>query len=176
MTTKTQDALITVGLVTVIGYAFFSVTNTFALGEVREPVTRTPGCTPYTHSMTLSHFAGILQHATCNVPAAKDRKSIPSTSVTITTQDVTLTVDIPATDDSQDEIPGTSITIDEPVVNPPANDPIIVEVPADDNLGNPGNLKDVGHAGENPNDKDTMPIDNAGGNGNGEHGNQGVNH
>ena len=39
--------------------------------------------------------------------------------------------------------------------------------------GNPGNLKNVGNAGENPNGRGTMDNDNAGGNGNGQHGNQG---
>ena len=49
--------------------------------------------------------------------------------------------------------------------------PVVVE---NSNLGNPGNTKPVG-TGEDPNGRSTMPADNAGGNGNGEHGNQGQN-
>lgn len=68
----------------------------------------------------------------------------------------------------------TSIPTDTPKVNPmpvPTQEPpIIVD---NKSTGNPGNTKDAGHAGEDPNGRGTMPLDNAGGNGNGEHGNQG---
>jgi hypothetical protein len=58
----------------------------------------------------------------------------------------------------------------EPVVTPEPEQPVQPET-----SGNPGNTKDVGNAGENPNGRGTMDNDNAGGNGNGEHGNQGAN-
>lgn len=66
------------------------------------------------------------------------------------------------------------ITVDEKVTldEPKPSDSVSSAVPTN---GNPGNLKPVGNAGENPNGQGTMPQDNAGGNGNGQHGNQGVN-
>lgn len=64
-------------------------------------------------------------------------------------------------------VESTVETVDKPTRDTPKENK-----PAD-SLGNPGNTKGVGHAGENPNGKGTMPLDNAGGNGNGEHGNQG---
>lgn len=62
-----------------------------------------------------------------------------------------------------------------PVVETPVVvDPTVVVVEDDtcDNA-NPGNLKCVGNAGENPNGKDTMPLDSGSLEGNGQHGNQG---
>jgi hypothetical protein len=53
----------------------------------------------------------------------------------------------------------------EPAITP-------TETPKPDEKGNPGNLKAVGHAGEDPNGKGTMVLDDPNGV-NGEHGNQG---
>jgi len=76
---------------------------------------------------------------------------------------------------------------DDEIVIAPANPVIVVDVvvivedkPIEETNeesahGNPGNTRDVGNAGENPNGRGTMDNDNAGGNGNGEHGNQGEN-
>jgi hypothetical protein len=83
-------------------------------------------------------------------------------------------VETPATP----ETPETPVIIDnggedvptEPNVTPEPEQP---ETPEPSQAGNPGNTKDVGNAGENPNGRGTMDNDNAGGNGNGEHGNQG---
>ena len=65
----------------------------------------------------------------------------------------------------------TPPTVTPPTVTPPTVEPPVT--PEDTAKGNPGNTKSVGNAGEDPNGKGTMPLDNAGGNGNGEHGNQG---
>lgn len=84
-------------------------------------------------------------------------------------------------------IPTTTIvTVDVPVTvtpTPPTETPVVVVVtpeptqpPVEEETcesGNPGNLKCVGNAGEDPNGAGTMDNDNAGGNGNGQHGNQG---
>lgn len=59
------------------------------------------------------------------------------------------------------------------VVAPPV---VVVDTPVQENTctnANPGNTKCKGQAGEDPNGKGTMPEDNTGGNGNGQHGNQG---
>jgi hypothetical protein len=176
MTTRTQETLITVGLVTVVGYAFFSVSHTFAMGTDG----RSNACRTF-HTFSSqkaddkwAETDGLL----CQIdkPAAKSHDSIPATSDIPGTSvlirlpdDTTMTVDVPTVIvDTPAETPVVDVPADDvPEVTPPA---------ADDNLGNPGNTKDVGHAGENPNGQGTMDDDNAGGNGNGEHGNQGVNH
>jgi hypothetical protein len=65
-----------------------------------------------------------------------------------------------------------------PTQTPVPTTPVVTEPPATEEPcenGNPGNLKCVGNAGEDPNGHGTMPEDNAGGDGNGEHGNQGTN-
>jgi hypothetical protein len=100
---------------------------------------------------------------------------VPSVAVVETVKkdtDDTVTpaiVDVPVT-------PETPVIIDNGGENVPT-EPVVMpepETPAtEEPAGNPGNLKDVGNAGENPNGRGTMDNDNAGGNGNGEHGNQG---
>jgi hypothetical protein len=90
-------------------------------------------------------------------------------------QDTSVIVDVPATPEPPAVEPPVIVPTQEPpVVTPPVVEPEQPETPAtEEPAGNPGNLKDVGNAGENPNGRGTMDNDNAGGNGNGEHGNQG---
>lgn len=78
------------------------------------------------------------------------------------------TTTIPTTPPPTTTIPTTP----PPTTTPPP--PVVTPTPEDTcEGGNPGNIKCVGNAGEDPNGAGTMPLDNAGGNGNGEHGNQG---
>jgi hypothetical protein len=89
-------------------------------------------------------------------------------------QDTPVIVDVPATPEPPAVEPPVIVPTQEPpVVTPPVITPEVPSTPEPSNAGNPGNLKDVGNAGENPNGRGTMDNDNAGGNGNGEHGNQG---
>jgi hypothetical protein len=89
-------------------------------------------------------------------------------------QDVPVIVDVPATPEPPAVEPPVIVPTQEPpVVTPPVITPEVPSTPEPSNAGNPGNTKDVGNAGENPNGRGTMDNDNAGGNGNGEHGNQG---
>jgi hypothetical protein len=82
-------------------------------------------------------------------------------------QDTSVIVDVPATPEPP--------AVEPPVVEPeqPVITPEVPSTPEPSNAGNPGNTKNVGNAGENPNGRGTMDNDNAGGNGNGQHGNQG---
>jgi hypothetical protein len=128
------------------------------------------------HAFRMHHCERAAERGTAplvvlNIPAKGRHQAqltnvyIPSTYTTpVPTEDVVLppvvvippVVVTPPTQEPGGEIPGE----DQPEGNAPAN-------------GNPGNVKDVGHAGEDPNGQGTMPQDNAGGNGNGEHGSQG---
>jgi hypothetical protein len=105
---------------------------------------------------------------------------VPSVAVVETVKrdtDDTVTpviVDVPVTPEPPAVEPPVIVPTQEPpVVTPPVITPEVPSTPEPSNAGNPGNLKDVGNAGENPNGRGTMDNDNAGGNGNGEHGNQG---
>jgi hypothetical protein len=95
----------------------------------------------------------------------------PVTVTVITIPELPIDSSVPTTpdetiipDESTDSEDSTVIIEDTPVIEEQENTD-----------GNPGNTKDVGNAGENPNGNGTMDNDNAGGNGNGEHGNQGEN-
>jgi hypothetical protein len=89
-------------------------------------------------------------------------------------QDTPVIVDVPATPEPPTVEPPVIVPTQEPpVVTPPVITPEVPSTPEPSNAGNPGNTKNVGNAGENPNGRGTMDNDNAGGHGNGEHGNQG---
>jgi hypothetical protein len=106
----------------------------------------------------------------CGMPEvkeeSKDNDNPVITTVIITIPELPIDSSVPTTpDESTDSDNSTPVIEDTPVIEEQENT----------GNGNPGNIKDVGNAGENPNGNGTMPNDNAGGNGNGEHGNQGEN-
>jgi hypothetical protein len=122
------------------------------------------GCTPYTRGMVLHGQSAAMTHSPCGTPAQdKEREQDTQDTNTPAIVDAPVTPETPVIIDNGGENVPT-----EPVVMPEPETPA-TEEPA----GNPGNTKDVGNAGENPNGRGTMDNDNAGGNGNGEHGNQG---
>jgi hypothetical protein len=99
----------------------------------------------------------------CDLPETKEESKDndnPVIATVITTPELPIDSSVPTTpDESTDSEDST----------------VVIEEQENTNNGNPGNIKDVGNAGENPNGNGTMDNDNAGGNGNGEHGNQGEN-
>jgi hypothetical protein len=127
------------------------------------------GCTPYTRGMVLHGQSAAMTHSPCGTPAQdKEREQDTQDTNTPAIVDAPVTPEPPAV-----EPPVIVPTQEPPVVTPPVITPEVPSTPEPSNAGNPGNTKDVGNAGENPNGRGTMDNDNAGGNGNGEHGNQG---
>lgn len=115
------------------------------------------GCTKYTYGFVTRGYTQHLYHGdNCQV-AAENRAETrvkSSSPIVETTPEVKVIVceDKPVKDDK-----------------PTEDKPAVEETP-----GNPGNLKAVGNAGENPNGRGTMVQDDPAGI-NGEHGNQGTN-
>lgn len=159
---KHLTLIVTLALIAVIGYAFFTALDVFAAGS-RVMDTRQARCVSALNIAASTHAPkGANPHPMC-VPSGKGESK--------------------EQDKSKDNTPAT-VSTPAPIVTTAPNTPVVTPTPvvhdtpapAVSDKGNPGNVKGVGNAGENPNGRDTMPLDNAGGNGNGEHGNQGVNH
>jgi hypothetical protein len=111
------------------------------------------GCIEYDYKFVLHGFTQHMKHGTSCQPVAQK----PAETRVETEKPIVETVE------PTEETPVDVVCEVEPESKP-------ADKPA--TTGNPGNLKAVGNAGENPNGKDTMPLDDPNGV-NGEHGNQG---
>jgi hypothetical protein len=114
------------------------------------------GCIEYDYKFVLHGFTQHMKHGTnCQATAQKPAETRGEAEKPIV-----------ETVEPTEETPVDVVCEVEPTEEKPADKPATT--------GNPGNLKAVGHAGENPNGRDTMPLDDPQGI-NGEHGNQGTN-
>ena len=158
--------IILIALALGIGALIVSVINTKAMGTVEY---RSNACRTYhlfghekTRDMrgeTDGEYCGLGTIVMLDTESTDGNADVPTAAVVVADSDVPVS-DVVIVDTESSDTP----TNDTPA-DPADNDECA--------KGNPGNLKCVGNAGENPNGKDTMPADNTGGNGNGQHGNQG---
>ncbi len=163
--------LIAIALIIIVAYAFFTAVDVFAHGADLKP----NACRTY---YVNSIYGGVDNVDGLNCGMGTDDTqtghNAQNTVKMVDTSNTVVTVDTVSNDVQMDDNTPTVQNDDTQQTIEQDNTPSVDNTPTvESDKGNPGNIKGVGNAGENPNGKDTMPIDNAGGNGNGEHGNQG---